>query len=53
MSVSLISPSGWHPASWRSRPARQLPAYRGDIINHPAFEAQAIDLADHLTTLLA
>ena len=53
MRASLISPGDWHPASWRSRPARQLPAYRGDIINDPASEAQAIDLADHLTTLPA
>jgi 3-deoxy-7-phosphoheptulonate synthase len=27
MSASLISLGDWHPASWRSRPARQLPAY--------------------------
>ena len=27
MSASLISPGDWHPASWRSRTARQLPGY--------------------------
>ncbi len=27
MSASLIPPGGWHPALWRSRPARQQPAY--------------------------
>ena len=27
MSATLVSKEGWYPASWRSRPARQMPAY--------------------------
>ena len=27
MSVSLVYPDGWYPASWRLRPARQMPIY--------------------------
>ena len=27
MSATLVHPDGWYPASWRRRPARQLPAY--------------------------
>ena len=27
MSATLVSNLGWFPASWRSRPARQMPAY--------------------------
>ena len=27
MNATLVSAEGWFPASWRSRPARQMPAY--------------------------
>ncbi|HVF36424.1 MAG TPA: 3-deoxy-7-phosphoheptulonate synthase, partial [Sphingomicrobium sp.] len=27
MSATLVSSHGWYPASWRSCPARQMPAY--------------------------
>ena len=27
MNATLVSKEGWYPASWRSRPARQMPAY--------------------------
>lgn len=27
MTVTLVHPDGWYPASWRRRPARQMPAY--------------------------
>jgi len=27
MSATLVSNSGWYPASWRARPARQMPPY--------------------------
>ena len=27
MSATLVHPDGWYPASWRRRPARQMPAY--------------------------
>lgn len=30
MSATLVSPEGWYPASWRSREARQMPAYDDD-----------------------
>lgn len=30
MSATLVHPSGWYPASWRRRPALQMPAYADD-----------------------
>lgn len=30
MSATLVHPSGWYPASWRRRSARQMPAYADD-----------------------
>jgi 3-deoxy-7-phosphoheptulonate synthase len=30
MSATLVSNLGWYPASWRGRPARQMPAYPDD-----------------------
>lgn len=27
MTATLVHPDGWYPASWRRRPARQMPAY--------------------------
>ena len=34
MSATLVSNSGWFPASWRGRPARQMPAYAdGALLN--------------------
>ncbi|MDQ3075485.1 MAG: 3-deoxy-7-phosphoheptulonate synthase [Pseudomonadota bacterium] len=33
MSATLVHPDGWYPASWRLRPARQLPSYAdGDAV---------------------
>ena len=60
MSASLISPGDWHPASWRSRPARQLPAY-DDLAVLAAVEQRlafappviAIDDAGRLRTAMA
>jgi 3-deoxy-7-phosphoheptulonate synthase len=31
MNATLVSNDGWFPASWRSRPARQMPAYVDEL----------------------
>jgi len=31
MNATLVSNSGWYPASWRGHPARQMPAYSDEI----------------------
>ena len=60
MSASLISPGDWHPASWRGRPARQLPAYDDPaalaaVEQRLAFAPQviAIEGAERLRTAMA
>ncbi len=32
MSATLVSDSGWFPASWRGHPARQMPAYADEAL---------------------
>jgi 3-deoxy-7-phosphoheptulonate synthase len=32
MSATLVSNLGWFPASWRGRPARQMPAYADEML---------------------
>jgi len=32
MSATLVSNLGWYPASWRSHPARQMPAYGDEAV---------------------
>ncbi len=32
MSATLVSNDGWFPASWRARPARQMPAYSDEAL---------------------
>jgi len=32
MSATLVSNSGWYPASWRRQPARQMPAYADEAM---------------------
>jgi 3-deoxy-7-phosphoheptulonate synthase len=32
MSATLVSNDGWFPASWRAKPARQMPSYADEII---------------------
>ena len=39
MSATLVSNLGWYPASWRSHPARQMPAY-ADAASVRAIEAR-------------